>query len=371
MRIFARIVLILLLLIVLAAGAAVFQASRMLDAAAVAARIEQYLTALTGTECRLEGGVEISFFPRLAVTLNNLVILEPRSGESSVQAPEGVLARVGRLHAAVALKPLLDRTLDFERIILESPSVTLRTLPDGDMPWRRVLDRAVSAGEVVISAAEESTTEAERHALAGGLAIRGIHLVGMDVENGLFEWRDESVAGTMPAAALGAEGVHNGTSESGVYLFGNATARTTDGGTHLGNETGMQERFTVAPVLREAPAMEQDTIPFVRVSRLNMEVDTNGRLTYESSFVLESSVVPAHVAVTAGGEVVQEEHFTGVRSATSTVALKGNLYVGERAIPLSVRTALRFDHAADTLIVDGLSADIDGAGIAGDRKSVV
>lgn len=365
MRIFARIVLILLLLIVLAAGAAVFQASRMLDAAAVAARIEQYLTALTGTECRLEGGVEISFFPRLAVTLNNLVILEPRSGESSVQAPEGVLARVGRLHAAVALKPLLDRTLDFERIILESPSVTLRTLPDGDMPWRRVLDRAVSAGEVVISAAEESTTEAERHALAGGLAIRGIHLVGVDVENGLFEWRDESVAGTMPAAALGAEGVHNGTSESGVHLFGNATARTTDGGTHLGNETGMQERFTVAPVLREAPAMEQDTIPFVRVSRLNMEVDTNGRLTYESSFVLESSVVPAHVAVTAGGEVVQEEHFSGVRSATSTVALKGNLYVGERAVPLSVRTALRFDHAADTLIVDGLSADIDGAGIAG------
>lgn len=110
----------------------------------------------TGRELKIEGNLDMSFFPRLAVVAEDVSFANAPWGSR----PE--LAKAKRVTGSVALLPLLGGRIDIDRLTLVEPDVLLETNAKGVGNW--VLDRpssaappsepsqasALSLGEVVI-----------------------------------------------------------------------------------------------------------------------------------------------------------------------------------------------------------------------------
>ncbi|UZP68563.1 AsmA family protein [Desulfovibrio mangrovi] len=289
MRSIARILIILVLFSLLGAGGAALLLSRLLDTEALRARIETRVSSLTGGECSVEGGITLSFYPWLALALDDVVLKEPEQGTEVI--------RVDKLYAALRLKPLLSRSLEFAEITLANPVVTLRTSQNGTVPWRTMLS-TVSPVEGQAGVSEPDS----------GYALNAVSVTGVNIENGLFEWIDESA------------------------VSGNGTA------------------------------------PFVRVSRLELEADVNGRGIWEGNGVLESSVASLNLAFLTNGAVDFVAGTMKPDIVQSFLSARGSVAVEGRSLPLSLATRAKYAPAVQNAEFSLQDVNIDGLELDGDLR---
>ncbi|MFV0349522.1 MAG: AsmA family protein [Halodesulfovibrio sp.] len=284
MRSVARILIILVLFVLLVAGGAAMVLSNLLDTEALRARIEDRMSALTGGEFRIEGGIALSFYPWLSLGLDDVVLREP-DGKTEV-------VRIDALYAAVRLKPLLSRSVEFADITLVGPSVTLKTMHNGTAAWQNMYRKAAEG----FSRNSTETSDSD-------FSLNAISFTGVNIENGFFEWSDASTVAT------------------------NATA------------------------------------PFVRLSRLEMEADMNGRGVWEGSGTLDSSYGHLNLAFASTGAADFAPGTFSPIKVRSTVSAKGSVAVGERALPVDLKTKLAFTPAERLAEIVLHDVDIDGLGL--------
>lgn len=286
MRIIARLALALFIFALLSAGGLLLVFTKILDTESLRAQIEPRISALTGGVCRIEGGITFSLYPWLALTMDDFVLSDVAGSE---------VVRVDEVHAAVRILPLLSRSIEFETIELSGPSVTLHTTANGTMPWRTMLDTVKHAEQRAVA---DQTSP-------GGLSVDNLSLTGISVENGLFEWLDDSAV---------------------------------DG-------SGKTQ--------------------FVKFSRVDAAIDIASSAAWRGSFLLEGSVVPCKLAVSGtGGADFSGEAYVP-EAVYGTLKTKGSLTVEGRDLPLKLETAVRYVPLQQKLGVTSLIADLDGLDVRG------
>lgn len=289
MRSIARILIILVLFALLIAGGAAMVLMSLLDTEALRTRIEERISALTGGECRIEGGIALSFYPWLSLELDDMVLREPDEKTEVV--------RIDALYAAVRLKPLLSRSVEFADITLVGPSVKLKTRHNGTASWQSMYRKAAD------SFSQNSTGTSD-----SDYSLKAISFTGVNIENGFFEWAD--------ASTVSANG----------------------------------------------------TAPFVRLSRLELEADMNGRGVWEGSGTIDSSYGHSNIAfISTGAADFASGSFSPV-AVRSTVSAKGSMAVGDRVLPVNLKTKIAFtpaEHLAEIVLHD---VNIDGLGLDADLR---
>lgn len=333
LRIFARVLLLTLLCALLLAGAAVAYLSHVLDASTVQSEIETRVSALTGGICRIEGGLDISLYPRLAVRLDDLVLAEADSGQEVV--------RIDEMHVAVRLLPLLSRSVEFERVMLVSPSVVLRTAQDGSMPWRAMLDnilraqKGTGAQQQERSGEQGNATQPERSASMQQEPLEQpglkepsdqeeqvetvqtrFSLTGISVQGGMIEWRDERDADSATADSAPRSAPSAGTIDAPVH--------------------------------------------FTRLSRLEAALDLREDDPWHASFVLDSNMVPGSLVVSAKGTAHQAAESMLPETVQAAVQVQGALRVDDRSIPVTLHTDATLQVDEQRIDISKLQADVDG-----------
>lgn len=112
----------------LAAGAASFIVVAA-PAGLVRDHIVEQFKRRTGHELTVEGGTNISLWPRFSVSMRDVVV-------SAAPGFEGApLARISEIEASVRLWPLLNRHVEIEHVTVERPQIELRIDESGRRSW--------------------------------------------------------------------------------------------------------------------------------------------------------------------------------------------------------------------------------------------
>ena len=148
-----RILFILIGLIVLAIGGVIVMAT-LVPKDVYKQRIEEAASGALDREITLNGDVGLSFFPRIAASIEDVTVAnaEGFDGEHMIKA--------GALRASVKWGPLLSRKVEVHEIAFVDADITLQRLADGSANWEL-------GGE---SAAEE-TPDASPDTSEGGAGI--------------------------------------------------------------------------------------------------------------------------------------------------------------------------------------------------------
>ncbi|MEO0982363.1 MAG: AsmA family protein [Pseudomonadota bacterium] len=93
-------------------------------------RIETAATAALGRDVVLEGDIGLSLFPRIAATVEDVLVANP---EGDFDAENMIEA--GALRASVKWGPLLARRIEVQEIAFEDAVVSLQRLPNGEANW--------------------------------------------------------------------------------------------------------------------------------------------------------------------------------------------------------------------------------------------
>jgi len=123
-----KVLLGLLILIVLAVVAvAVFLSTFKLDM--YREQIEVAATNAVGRQVRLSGPMSLSYWPSLAIQIDDVSIANP------TWASRRDLLNAGSIDLSIAVMPLLQRRIKVERVLLENISLGLEQTADGSKNW--------------------------------------------------------------------------------------------------------------------------------------------------------------------------------------------------------------------------------------------
>ncbi|MFV3077855.1 AsmA family protein [Niveispirillum fermenti] len=169
MRKFAVTLSVLLLLLMAAAVALPF----LVPVGAIVAQVEREVEVATGRELTIGGRVDLSYFPSIAVTADDVQFAGIRQGED--------LLRVKRLAVRLRLIPLLRGRAEVERFVLTEPFIDLTVDRQGRPNWNVSFTRGPSP------AAGDGTPPAN----AGGTdLVADLSLSDVEVVDGRLRYTD-------------------------------------------------------------------------------------------------------------------------------------------------------------------------------------
>lgn len=177
---------------VLLLAAAAFLLPRLVDGEAIKNGITQELARHTGRDIRIEGPLELTVFPMLAVEVNGLIL---GNAEGFGEQP---LVTIARARIGVGLLPLLRRQLRAEEVVLDGLQANLAVNGRGANNWGG------------LSSADTPGRGRDRDT-GGPLTLQ--YIAGVNVTDASIEFRDERSGShyrlsgfTLQTGALGENG---------------------------------------------------------------------------------------------------------------------------------------------------------------------
>jgi AsmA protein len=158
-------------------------------------RIQQLAADSIGRQVVLNGPIEWSVFPWVAINLNDVTI----ANEAGFKGDH--LAEVEQVAVRVKLWPLLKKQIQVGTVELVNPNITLQVAASGKSNWQAVLDQ-LTAGDETAATIETSSTD---------LSIEGIRIsdgtlhytdaaAGLQVNMSELAFRSEAISGQSPTA---------------------------------------------------------------------------------------------------------------------------------------------------------------------------
>jgi AsmA protein len=185
---------------VVAAGFVILMAlAFLIPADAVREAVKNEIHAVTGLDPLLRGDVSVSLFPSGAVTFDNVVLGDDRTGEPAVVAEQ--------LKAHLRYFPLLAGRIEIADVTLVRPTIAVNFLPDRQSNWSALIealtralqpnrDRTASFSEIRITGG--TVVVRSEHGAIERLSDVDLSLAWPSISNsfgatGHFVWRDEPV----------------------------------------------------------------------------------------------------------------------------------------------------------------------------------
>lgn len=125
----------LIILLVVLVVAAIILLPIFFDPNEHKARIQQLAADSVGREITLNGNIEWSVFPRLALELNDVQVANETGFKGDY------LAQVKTLSAGLEWLPLLKREIKVGEITLHQPEISLQVAESGKTNWQSILDK--------------------------------------------------------------------------------------------------------------------------------------------------------------------------------------------------------------------------------------
>ncbi|MEQ8953121.1 MAG: AsmA family protein, partial [Gammaproteobacteria bacterium] len=128
----------------------------------------------TGQSLRLDGDIQLTLYPWLGITVDNVVLENPQSfGESAMVSIE---------HAAfrARLLPLLNRNFEIDTVVLRGVDARLQTNADGRSNW----EGFSASTETTVTAPAGSSGLPFNDLRVGGVSIERVNLVYDDLSSG-------------------------------------------------------------------------------------------------------------------------------------------------------------------------------------------
>jgi AsmA protein len=171
----------------------------LIPADAVREAVKNEIRAVTGLDPMLRGDVSVSLFPSGAVTFDNVVLGDDRTGEPAVVAEQ--------LKAHLRYFPLLAGRIEIADVTLVRPTIAVNFLPDRQSNWSALIealtralqpnrDRTASFSEIRIT--DGTVVVRSEHGAIERLSNVELSLAWPSISNsfgatGHFVWRDEPV----------------------------------------------------------------------------------------------------------------------------------------------------------------------------------
>lgn len=211
-------VLLLLLVVILVAVFAI-------DPNAYRARAESLVQEHTGRELRIEGDVELAFFPWLGIELGGVSL-----GNAAGFGPEP-FARLDKAVVRVAVLPLLRGDVRADTVVVHGLNLQLARTADGRTNW----------DDLVAPAQPEAPKE---EPAAPGQALAGLAIGGLDVREARLEWRDAMAGQQVLLTGLNLE---SGRIAPGEPIPLELSTRFTSDAPKLEGQLALQARVTADP----------------------------------------------------------------------------------------------------------------------------
>ena len=144
-------------------------------------RIVSLVKAQTGRDLTIGGDVGLSFFPRLAVKVENVSI------SNASWAKDRDMASMREMRAALKIIPLFKGDVQIDSFVLVDPVIHLEVKADGTPNWQFAST----------SAAPANTNAAPAAQLAGGPTLRQLSLGDVSIENGTATYRNQKTGASL------------------------------------------------------------------------------------------------------------------------------------------------------------------------------
>lgn len=188
MRLVKALVLAVLGLVVVLAGALFLVPTERLASLAA-----QQFEAATGRRLTIGGEVGLSVFPVIGAKASDISIGNPD------WAGEGDLLQAAEMDIGVDLMSLLSGKVAVERVVLQSPVVTLRRAADGRATWE--FDTPAASGD---SGTQQAASRSSDPAATPGAGMRDLSLAEARIVDGRLRFVDEGADLALELSALDA-----------------------------------------------------------------------------------------------------------------------------------------------------------------------
>ncbi len=144
-------------------------------------RIVSLVKAQTGRDLVIGGDVGLSFFPRLAVKVEDVSL------SNAAWAKEPEMATMGEMRAALKIMPLLHGDVQIDSFVLVDPVIHLEVKADGTPNWQFDSGRPV--------ASQQTGTTADKS--PNGPALRQVSLGEVSIKNGSATYRNQQTGASL------------------------------------------------------------------------------------------------------------------------------------------------------------------------------
>lgn len=139
-------------------------------------RVVALVKQQTGRDLTIGGDVGLSFFPRLAVKVENVDL------SNAPWAKDKSMAAMKELRAAIKILPLFTGNVEIDSFVLVDPVIHLEVKADGTPNWQ--FETAAK------SAAAPAAPAANEAASGGGASVQQIRLGEVSIKNGIATYRN-------------------------------------------------------------------------------------------------------------------------------------------------------------------------------------
>ena len=140
-------------------------------------QIEAKVAETTNREFRIGGDIALSVFPWIGLSFSDLRLGSPDGFK------ESDLLKVGSFEARVKLMPLLSKSVEIKRVILDSPQIVLVKAKNGRTNW----DFTTPNTKPQASAAKKETPSED-----GGMALQSLTAEEITIRNGTLTFVDHT-----------------------------------------------------------------------------------------------------------------------------------------------------------------------------------
>lgn len=144
-------------------------------------RIVSLVKAQTGRDLAIGGDVGLSFFPRLAVKVENVSL------SNAAWAKDRDMATMGEMRAALKIMPLLHGDVQIDSFVLVDPVIHLEVKADGTPNWQ------FDGGKPAAQPAAPATSEKS----ASGATLRQVSLGEVSIKNGSATYRNQKTGASL------------------------------------------------------------------------------------------------------------------------------------------------------------------------------
>lgn len=145
-------------------------------------RVVALVKAQTGRDLTIGGDVGLSFFPRLAVKVNDVRF------SNATWAKDPDMAAMKEMRAALKIMPLFRGEVEIDSFVLVDPVIHLEVKADGTPNWQFETAKPTAPGSTPAAGSESSGSSA---------ALREIRLGEVSIQNGAATYRNAQTGGSL------------------------------------------------------------------------------------------------------------------------------------------------------------------------------